>query len=204
MAKRHWRKDQSKDRYFRQAKQEGYRSRSAYKLLQINERFNILHRGARVVDLGAAPGGWSQVCARTVGKEGKVIACDLVEVNAMRGVRLIQGDMTTPEVRERIRQAARGPIDVVLSDAAPSTTGIRDRDHAASINLAETALLIAKELLAPGGSLVVKVFEGEYFPDYLAEVRRSFSVVKAHRPAASRSESREMFVVAQGFDPSAE
>jgi 23S rRNA (uridine2552-2'-O)-methyltransferase len=201
MSKRHWRKNQAQDRYFQQAKQEGYRSRSAFKLLQINERFKILRPGMRVVDLGAAPGGWSQVSARVVGEEGKVIACDLLKIDDLPGVTLIQGDMTDGEVQKRIRRAADGPIDVVLSDAAPSTSGIRYRDHAESINLAETALLIAKELLASGGGFVAKVFEGEFFPEYLAEVRRSFSSVKPHHPAASRSESREMYVVAKGFRP---
>ncbi len=195
----HWRKDQARDRYFRLAKEEGYRSRSAYKLLQINERFGLIHGGNRVLDLGAAPGGWSQVASRLVGPQGQVIAVDLLPMHPLPGVVIIRGDMNSPEVQQQIRAAASGEVDVVLCDAAPQVSGIRDRDHALSIELAEAALSLARELLRAGGHFVTKVFEGEHFPGYLAEVRRSFASVKPHSPPASRGESREMYVVARQF-----
>jgi 23S rRNA (uridine2552-2'-O)-methyltransferase len=196
-AKGHWRKSQAKDRYFRQAKEEGYRSRSAYKLLQMQERFDLIHAGNRVLDLGAAPGGWSQVAARLVGAQGRVIAIDLLPMAAIPGVLIFQGDMTSAEMQTQIRVATEGHVDVVLCDAAPPTSGIRDRDHALSMELAESALQIARQLLRPGGHFAVKVFEGELFPGYLTEVRRSFASARAHSPAASRDESREIYVVAK-------
>jgi len=195
--RRHWRKDQGKDRYFRQAKSEGYRSRSAYKLLQMNERFHLLRRGDRVLDLGAAPGGWSQVAAKLIGPQGMVIAVDLRPVEPIAGVTVITGDMTDPDVQQDIRSAAGAPFDLVLCDAAPQASGIRDRDHALSMELAETALALARELLRPGGHLGVKALEGELFPGFLQEVRRWFQSVKPHSPAASRAESREMYVIAR-------
>lgn len=197
--KGHWRKSQAKDRYFRQAKEDGYRSRSAYKLLQMHERFELIRAGDHVLDLGAAPGGWSQVVARLVGAQGRVIAIDLLPMEAIPGVLMFQGDMTSVEMQAQIRATAEGQVDVVLCDAAPPTSGIRDRDHARSIELAESALQTARELLRPGGHFAVKVFEGELFPQYLDEVRRSFASARAHSPAASRDESREMYVVAKQF-----
>jgi 23S rRNA (uridine2552-2'-O)-methyltransferase len=199
MSRRHWRQDQGQDRYFRKAKEEGYRSRSAYKLKQINDRFHVLRRGNAVLDLGAAPGGWSQVAAKIVGEAGTVIAVDLQPMDPIKGVEIITGDMLETEVQDQIRSLADGPLDVVLSDAAPSTTGIAIRDHALSIELAEMALLLAKELLHPGGDLVVKAFEGEFFPEYLQQTRQAFRAVKPHQPDASRDESREMYVIAQGL-----
>lgn len=197
--KGHWRKDQHRDRYFRQAKEEGYRSRSAYKLLQINERFQLMRQGDRVLDLGAAPGGWSQVASRLVGLQGRVVAVDLVPMEPMEGVTVITGDMTDAQVQERIRAVAGEPFDVVLCDAAPQVSGIRDRDHALSIELAEAALELARRHLRSGGHFLVKVFEGEAFGDYLAQVRCYFAAVKAHHPPASRDESREMYIVARGL-----
>lgn len=193
----HWRKQQAKEHYFRQAKAEGYRSRSAYKLIQINERFQLIRRGDRVLDLGAAPGGWSQVAAKLVGSEGYVVAVDLQPMEPIPGVTILTGDMTSSETQEAIRAAAKGPFDVVLCDAAPQTSGIRDRDHARSVELARAALNLALEHLRPGGHLVVKVFEGEDLPPYLTEVRQRFATAKLHSPPASRQESREIYVVAK-------
>lgn len=195
----HWRKKQSQDRYFRQAKEEGYRARSAFKLIQMNETFKLIRRGDRVLDLGAAPGGWSQVARELVGPEGQVIALDIAAMEPIPGVMILQGDMNSPQVQEEVIKAAGGEMDVVLCDAAPSVSGLRDRDHALSIELAESALHVARQLLRPGGSFVVKVFEGESFPAYLQEVRRSFATVKPHHPPASREESREIYVVARGY-----
>lgn len=195
----HWRKQQHKDRYFQQAKAEGYRARSAYKLLQIQERFHVLRRGDVVVDLGAAPGSWSQVSRKLVGPQGRVIALDLQAMEPIPGVTILQGDMTDPAVQQQVIDLAGGPVDVVLSDAAPFTSGIKVQDHARSIALAEAALSVARRLLKPGGHLVIKVFEGSDLPAFLQETRQSFKSVRLHAPEASRQESKETFVIALGF-----
>ena len=195
----HWRKQQRKETYFKKAKQEGYRARSAYKLLQIQEKFHIIRRGNIVVDLGAAPGSWSQVTTKLVGDKGRVIALDLQEIEPIPGVTILQGDMTDPEVQAQVIELAGGRAHVVLSDAAPSTTGVKLRDHVLSMELGHAALAVAKNLLIPGGKMVVKVFEGEDFPALLHEVKMAFQPVKVHTPPATRNESWESFVVARGF-----
>ncbi len=195
----HWRTHQQSDRYFRLAKEEGYRARSAYKLKQIDERFHILHRGDAVVDLGAAPGSWSQVVVRRVGRGGKVVAVDLRPIEPIPGVLILQGDMTDPAMQARIEAALGGPADVVLSDAAPSTTGIKLRDHVLSMELGHAALATARRLLRPGGSLVIKVFEGEDLAELIRAVKQSFHPVKLFTPDATRNESWESFIVARGF-----
>jgi len=195
----HWRKRQSQDRYFQQAKAEGYRARSAYKLLQIQEKFDILHKGQVVVDLGAAPGSWSQVAAGIVGSAGWVIAVDLQPIEPIPGVMALQGDITAPDVQERIVSVAGGLADVVLSDAAPNTSGVRERDHALSVELVGAAFDLARRLLKPGGHFIAKVFEGEDVPQLLARLRQHFAIVKPHCPRATRQESREVFLVCRGF-----
>jgi len=198
--RQHWRRQQAQDPYFRRAKEEGYRARSAYKLLQIQERFHILHRGDTVLDLGAAPGSWSQVATRLVGSGGLVIAVDLQPIEPVEDVLTIQGDMTSAEVQEKLATAAGGPVDVVLSDAAPNVSGIRLRDHAFSIALVYSALDIAQRLLRPGGSFVAKVFEGEDFAQLLVDLRGHFQRVKPFYPDATRREGYEIFVACQGFE----
>jgi 23S rRNA (uridine2552-2'-O)-methyltransferase len=198
--KQHWRQHQAQDPYFRRAKEEGYRARSAYKLLQIQERFHVLHRGDTVLDLGAAPGSWSQVATRLVGSDGLVIAVDLQPIEPIEDVLTIQGDMTSAEVQEELATAAGGPVDIVLSDAAPNVSGIRLRDHAFSIALVYSALDIAQRLLRPGGSFVAKVFEGEDFARLLVDLRNRFQRVKPFYPDATRREGYEIFVVCQGFE----
>ncbi len=195
----HWRKQQQKDRYFQQAKAEGYRARSAYKLLQIQERFKVLKRGNVVVDLGAAPGSWSQVASKIVGPQGRIIALDLQAIAPIPGVTILQGDMTDPAVQQQVIDLAGGPVDVVLSDAAPFTSGIKVQDHARSMALAEAALQVARRLLKPGGHLVIKVFEGSDLAALLQETRRSFKSARLHAPDASRQESKETFIIALGF-----
>jgi 23S rRNA (uridine2552-2'-O)-methyltransferase len=195
----HWRRRQGEDRYFQKARAEGYRARSAYKLLQIQGKFHILRKGQSVVDLGAAPGSWSQVTSRIVGSSGRVIAVDLQAIEAIPGVAILQGDIAAPETHERIVEAAGGPVDVVLSDAAPNTSGIRERDHALSVELVEAALAVARRSLKPGGCFVAKVFEGQDIPQLLAQLRRHFTLVKPHYPQATRQESREVFLVCKGF-----
>ncbi len=195
----HWRKDQRKELYFQKAKQEGYRARSAYKLLQIQEKFHVIRRGDVVVDLGAAPGSWCQVTTKLVGDRGRVIALDLQEIEPIPGVITLQGDMTDPAIQAQVMDLVGGRTNVVLSDAAPSTTGIKLRDHVLSIELGHTALAVAKSLLVPGGSLVIKVFEGEDLPGLIRDVKMAFHPVKVHTPAATRNESWESFIIAQGF-----
>jgi len=195
----HWRKHQRDDPHFRLAKAEGYRARSAYKLLQIQDTFHILGRGQTVLDLGAAPGSWSQVVSAIVGSSGKTIAVDLHLIEPIPGVVMLQGDINSPATRAEIRQAAGGPVDVVLSDAAPSTSGIRDRDHALSIELVYSALQVAQQVLRPGGHLVGKVFEGSDLPRLLVDLRQCFDRVKPHYPEATHREGREVFLVCMGF-----
>jgi 23S rRNA (uridine2552-2'-O)-methyltransferase len=195
----HWRQQQHQDRYFKQAKAEGYRARSAYKLLQIQDKFHIIRKGDVVVDLGAAPGSWSQVAARLAGEKGRVVALDLQPVEPIPGVTILQGDMTELEVQDAVIESVGGRADVVLSDAAPFTTGIKLRDHVLSMELARAALAVAQELLRHGGSLVIKVFEGEDLPGVIHDVKMAFHPVKVHKPAASRKESWEQFIVARGY-----
>ena len=191
----HWRKNQGQDVYFRRAKSEGYRARSAYKLLQIQDQFHILRGGQVVLDLGAAPGSWSQVAAKLVGARGKVISVDLLAFDPIPGVYILQGDITSPEVQTDILETAGGMVDVVLCDAAPNTSGIRDRDHALSIELVQAAFSVAQRSLKHGGHFVAKVFEGGDLPDLLSALRRCFDRVKPFHPQASRRESSELFIV---------
>jgi 23S rRNA (uridine2552-2'-O)-methyltransferase len=196
-----WRKEQSRDRFFRKAHEEGYRARSAYKLAEIVERSRIVGPGSAVVDLGAAPGSWSQVIAKLVGPAGRIVAVDLNEIEPIPGVVTIQADMTHPAVREMIRESLGRPADAVLSDAAPSTTGIAITDHTRSIALCEAALDIASGLLRPGGAFVTKVFRGPDFDGFVSDVKKRFAKVRVVVPEATRKESKEAFVVATGFRP---
>ena len=195
----HWRKKQHQEKYFQQAKRDGYRARSAYKLLQIQERFKVLRSGDRVVDLGAAPGSWSQVAVELVGRRGRVVALDLNEIEPLPGVRTLQGDMTDLQVQDRLIEEVGGQVDVVLSDAAPATTGIKLRDHVLSMELARAALAVAEEILRPGGNLIIKVFEGEDLPGVIKAVKMAFRRVKINKPASSRKGSWEQFIVARKY-----
>ncbi|VVB69134.1 Ribosomal RNA large subunit methyltransferase E [uncultured archaeon] len=184
-----------RDHYWRKAKEEGYRARSAYKLLQINEKFHIIKKGDSVVDLGAAPGGWLQVARKLC--SGKVVGVDLEEIDPIPGAVTIRADITREETLDLVKEALGEAADVVICDAAPNLSGAWDRDHAVSIDLARSALHAAKQLLKPRGNFVVKVFQGDMFPDFLAEVKREFAIVQAHSPAASRKESAETYIVAK-------
>lgn len=184
-----------RDHYYRLAKEEGYRARSAYKLLQINEKFHIIKRGDAVVDLGAAPGGWLQVAAKLSG--GIVVGVDIEEILPIPGVVTIQADITEERTVELVKDALGGEADVVICDAAPNLTGAWDMDHAVSVDLARSALKMAKKILKPKGNFAVKVFQGDLFLDFLNDVRREFSSVQAHSPPASRKESAETYVVAK-------
>jgi len=195
----HWRKQQHRDRYFRMAKEEGYRARSAYKLLQIQEKYRIIRQGDIVIDLGAAPGSWCQVVTKIIGGHGRIVAVDLQPIEPIDGVTVLQGDMTDPAVQVQVIETAGRKVNVVLSDAAPSTTGVKLRDHVISIELARAAFEVAQKLLVTNGNMVLKVFEGEDLPALIRDVKRAFRPVKVHTPPATRNESWESFIVARGF-----
>jgi len=184
-----------RDYYYRLAKEEGYRARSAFKLLQINEKFHIIKRGDSVVDLGAAPGGWLQVARKLSG--GRIVGVDLEEIERIPDVITLKADITQESTVDMIKNALGGSADVVICDAAPNLTGAWDMDHAVSVDLARSALRAALKLLKPRGNFVVKVFQGDMFADYLNEVKREFESVQAHTPAASRKESAETYIVAK-------
>ncbi len=186
-----------RDPYVRKAQQEGYRSRAVYKLLEIDEREKLLRKGATVLDLGAAPGGWSQVAAERVGSGGRVVALDLLEIDPIPGVEFIQGDFTDETVLQTVLETLDGPVDLVLSDMAPNITGIRSVDLPAAMYLAELALDCARQVLRPGGSFVTKLFHGEGFDDYVKLVRTCFGTVKVRKPKASRPRSRETYLLAR-------
>jgi 23S rRNA (uridine2552-2'-O)-methyltransferase len=193
-----------KDVFYKRAKKEGYRARSAYKLLELNREFRILRPGMRVVDLGAWPGGWVQVAAELVGPTGKVVGIDLVALEpfAFPQVTLLHGDAADPVQQEKIKAALGGPADVVLSDMAPKLTGIREVDEARSMELCRLAFTIASTLLRPGGSLLLKVFMGPEHKVFLAEVQAHFSSVKTTKPESSRKGSAETYVFASGLKES--
>jgi 23S rRNA (uridine2552-2'-O)-methyltransferase len=190
-----------KDTFYRKAKQEGYRSRSAYKLIELNKEFLFLKPGARVVDLGSWPGGWVQVAASSVGKAGRVVGIDLVALDPvpLMQVTLLQGDPTDPAQQEKVLAALGGPADVVLSDMAPKLSGIRERDDSRATELCRAALACTQALLRPGGTLVLKVFMGAEYQTFLAELRAVFSTVKSTRPDATRKGSAETYVFATGW-----
>lgn len=197
LAKRH-------DSFYRQAKQEGYRARSSFKLKQINEKFGVIHKGHAVVDLGCAPGGWMQVAKEIVGDEGTVIGIDLKQIKPIDGTVFIQGDMTSDETVRNVLDAISGSgrkIDTVISDMSPNISGAYSMDHFKSIDLCEHALNFARKVLKPGGCFVAKVFEGELFQNYFEDVKYSFDFIKRYAPDASRSSSSEIYVVAKRFYP---
>jgi 23S rRNA (uridine2552-2'-O)-methyltransferase len=189
------------DRYYKKAKQEGYRSRAAYKLLELQQRFCLIRRGDVVVDLGAAPGGWLQVAAKWVGQTGKVIGIDLQPIDAFGepNILVLQGDITAPEMPRRIAELARGKVDCVLSDLAPRLSGIRDADNARCLELNRTALTVATALLQPGGSLLLKSFVNQELQTFTLELKRHFHSVQRTRPEATRQGSSEFYYFAKGF-----
>jgi len=195
-----WLQEHVSDPYVKQAQKEGYRARSAYKLLELDERDRLLRPGMRVLDLGSAPGGWSQVASRLVGERGRVIATDILPMDALRGVDFVQGDFREQAVLDRILGQLGGDgVDLILSDMSPNLSGIGAADQAASIYLLELALDMARRVLVPGGTFVAKLFQGVGSDDYLREVRKAFDKVVIRKPSASRSRSREVYFVAKGF-----
>jgi 23S rRNA (uridine2552-2'-O)-methyltransferase len=193
-------KEHFDDRYVQQSWKDGYRSRASYKLLELDERDKLLRPGMAVIDLGAAPGGWSQVAAEKVGTEGLVIASDILEMDALAGVSFIQGDFTEEQVLATILgELGERRVDLVLSDMAPNMSGMAAIDQPQSMYLVELALDLAKQTLSPGGHFLAKVFQGEGFDDYLWDLRGSFRKVVTRKPEASRARSREVYLLAQGF-----
>jgi 23S rRNA (uridine2552-2'-O)-methyltransferase len=196
---KNWMRERRQDFYYRNAKRLAYRSRASFKLMQIDDRFDIIREGMTVVDLGAAPGGWLQVAAERVGPKGKVVGVDLQPIEPLEGVHTVRGDLRREEVRQELIGLTDGKVDLVLSDMSPNISGHYSLDHARSIELCEMALDFALRALSPGGNMVVKMFEGNLGNEFLAQVRRHFTTVKRHSPKASRSSSSEVYVVAQGF-----
>jgi len=188
------------DPFVKQAQKDGYRSRASYKLIELNEKDRLIRPGMRVMDLGAAPGGWSQVAGRLVGEKGRVLATDILPMDPVPNVEFIQGDFTEESVFNRILDALQGEQpDLIISDISPNLSGIDSADQASSMYLVELALDMARKVLKPGGSFVAKVFQGSGSEAYLKELRSSFEKVSIRKPEASRSRSREIYVVAKGF-----
>lgn len=195
-----WMQEHVTDPYVRKAQAEGMRSRAAYKLQQLAERDHLLKPGMVVVDLGSAPGGWSQVAGRVVGPEGRVVGVDLLEMLPVPGVRFVQGDFGDDAVLAEVEKLLDGrPVDLVLSDMAPNMSGVASVDQARSIGLAELALDFATNHLKPQGNFLVKVFQGSGFEQLVADLRRQFVQVMIRKPEASRSRSNEVYLVAKGL-----
>jgi 23S rRNA (uridine2552-2'-O)-methyltransferase len=188
------------DPYVKQAQKDGYRSRSSYKLIELNEKDRLIHPGMLIMDLGSAPGGWSQVAGKLVGEKGRVLATDILPMDAVKNVDFIQGDFTDEAVVNQILEALNGAKpDLIISDIAPNITGIESADQGTSIYLVELALDMVRRVLKPKGNFVVKVFQGTGSDAYLKDVRTSFEKVSVRKPKASRPRSREVYVVARGF-----
>ena len=198
-----WLERQLNDPYVARAQSDGYRARSAYKLIEIDDRFHLLTPGKHVVDLGAAPGGWSQIAAarvRSTDSEPRIVAIDYLDMDPMPGVTILKRDFLDPDAPDAIRAALGGvPADVVLSDMAAPTTGHRQTDHFRTIHLCEAAADFAATVLRPGGHLVAKVFRGGTEGELLARLKREFTSLQHVKPPASRSESVELYLVARGF-----
>lgn len=197
-----WLQRQLNDPYVARARREGWRSRAAFKLIEIDDRLKILKPGLRVVDLGAAPGGWSQVAAKRLKLEeghGKIIAIDLLEIDPITGVDFAQMDFLTDEAPVQLKAMLGGEADLVMSDMAANTTGHRATDHLRIVGLVELAIDFARQVLAPGGAFIAKVFQGGTESTLLAELKRDFTTVRHIKPQASRADSSELYVVATGF-----
>ncbi|WP_149537455.1 RlmE family RNA methyltransferase [Siccirubricoccus phaeus] len=198
-ASQKWLERQLNDPYVRAAQAQGFRSRAAFKLIELDERFHLLKKGQRVVDLGAAPGGWTQVAVQR--GAGRVVALDLLHMDPIAGATLLQGDFEDPAAEAAVLAALDGPADLVLSDMAPNTTGHNATDHLRIIGLVELALDFTLKVLAPGGGFVAKVFQGGTEKALLETLKRRFATVRHAKPPASRKDSAELYVVATGFRP---
>lgn len=198
---RRWLREHFDDEYVKRAQKEGYRSRAAFKLLEIQEKTHLIRPGMTLVDLGAAPGGWSQIAARLTGPKGRVVATDILPMDALEGVDFLQGDFREEPVMEALLERL-GPhkADLVISDMAPNISGMGAVDQPRAMYLAELALDLARRVLRPGGDFLVKMFQGEGSDDYLREVRGSFQKISVRKPKASRPRSREVYILARGYN----
>ena len=195
-----WMQEHVNDHYVQRAKAEGWRSRAAFKLIELDEKGRLLKPGMTVVDLGSAPGSWSQVVSKRLGGRGRILALDILPMDPVPGVEFIQGDFREAEVFAALENMLQGHrADLVLSDMAPNISGVDAADQAGSIGLAELALEFAKARLKPTGALVIKLFQGEGFEDFVRSLRQSFTKVELRKPKASRPRSREMYSVARGL-----
>ncbi|MCW8330048.1 23S rRNA (uridine(2552)-2'-O)-methyltransferase RlmE [Photobacterium sp. SDRW27] len=195
-----WLKEHFDDKYVQEAQKKGYRSRAIFKIEEIQNKDKLLKPGMTVVDLGAAPGGWSQYAAEVVGDDGQVIACDILPMDSLPGVSFLQGDFREESVLDALLERIQPDmVDVVMSDMAPNMSGNLAADQPRAMYLVELALDMCRQVLAPNGSFAVKVFQGEGFDQYLAEVRSMFKVVKIRKPDSSRDRSREVYIVATGY-----
>ncbi len=198
-----WLERQLNDPYVAQARARGFRSRAAFKLIELDDKFHFLKSGATVIDLGAAPGGWSQIARSRIGPGGRLIAVDILDFEPIAGVQALQLDLTSDDALEKIRMASGGAADVVLTDMAAPTTGDRTTDRLRTAALFEAALEVAEVLLKPGGAFVGKIFQGGAEPALLQRLKREFRQVRHAKPASSRAESVELYLVALGFRRSA-
>ncbi|MBO4294750.1 MAG: RlmE family RNA methyltransferase [Alphaproteobacteria bacterium] len=194
-----WLERQLNDPYVSEAKRAGYRSRAAFKLIQLNEKFNFLAKGKVIVDLGCAPGGWTQIAVQKLGGTGQIVGIDILEAAPIEGATLICQDFTSEDAPEKLKALLKGPADVVMSDMAANTTGHQQTDHLRTIALVEAAYNFAKEVLAPNGIFIAKVFQGGAEGNLLADMKKNFAKVSHFKPDASRTTSPETYVVAQGF-----
>jgi 23S rRNA (uridine2552-2'-O)-methyltransferase len=195
-----WLREHFTDESVKRAQQDGYRSRAVYKLLEIHEKDRLLRPGLAVVDLGAAPGGWSQLATRLVGGQGRVMALDILPMESLPSVEFIEGDFRETAVLDQLLAALDGrPVDLVLSDMAPNTSGIKAVDQPSSLYLAELALDFARQCLKPGGDFLVKAFQGEGFDKFLKELRVAFATVAPRKPRASRARSAEQYLLARNY-----
>ncbi|WP_077046415.1 23S rRNA (uridine(2552)-2'-O)-methyltransferase RlmE [Pseudomonas sp. KK4] len=195
-----WLKRHVNDPYVKQAQKDGYRSRASYKLLEVQEKYKLIRPGMSVVDLGAAPGGWSQVTSRLIGGQGRLIASDILEMDSIPDVTFIQGDFTQDEVLARILEAVgNSQVDLVISDMAPNMSGTPAVDMPKAMFLCELALDLAARILKPGGNFVIKVFQGEGFDAYVKDARQKFDKVQMIKPDSSRGSSREQYMLAWGY-----
>ncbi|MEQ3693635.1 MAG: 23S rRNA (uridine(2552)-2'-O)-methyltransferase RlmE [Thalassolituus sp.] len=197
-----WLKEHVDDIWVQKAQQDGYRTRASYKLIEVDERDALIRPGMVVLDLGSAPGGWSQVVARKMGAKGAIIASDILPMDSIADVTFIQGDFTTDEVFEELMVAVDSrPVDLVISDMAPNMSGMASIDQPGAMYLVELALDMARQVLKPNGNFVAKVFQGDGFDAYLKDLKTSFTKVNIRKPKASRARSREVYLVAKGFRP---
>ncbi|MDH1527556.1 23S rRNA (uridine(2552)-2'-O)-methyltransferase RlmE [Pseudomonas mosselii] len=195
-----WLREHFNDPFVKQAQKDGYRSRASYKLLEIQEKDRLIRPGMSVIDLGAAPGGWSQVTSRLIGGQGRLIASDILEMDSIPDVTFIQGDFTQDEVLQQILQAVGDShVDLVISDMAPNMSGTPAVDMPRAMFLCELALDLATRVLKPGGDFLIKIFQGEGFDMYLKEVRSKFDKVQMRKPSSSRDRSREQYLLGKGF-----